>query len=84
METAIVPGIYDQSLPDGHLSVKTEAAYEMTRFLARSEGIFAGISSGAAVDAAIKVAEELDSGLVVTVLPDSGFKYLSERFWQES
>lgn len=81
MPSAIKPGIYDESLADENVSVRTEDAYEMARFLARQEGVFGGISAAAAVAAAVQVAQRLTSGTVVTVLPDNGFKYLSERFW---
>lgn len=81
MPTAIKPGIYDESLADENVSVRTEDAYEMARFLARKEGVFGGISAAAAVAAAVQVAQRLTSGVVVTILPDNGFKYLSERFW---
>lgn len=83
MATAIKPGIYDSQLADENREVRTEDAYEMARFLAREEGLFVGISAAAAVVAALQVARELERGQVVTVLPDSGFKYLSERFWSE-
>ena len=83
METAIKPGIYDETLADGNLTTRTEDAYDMARFLARNEGLFVGISSAAAVFAAIQLARTLTEGLVVTILPDSGMKYLSERFWTE-
>ena len=77
--TAIKPGIYDPSLPDRTISVSTEAAYEMVRRLAREEGLFTGISSGAAAVAALKVAAGLEQGVVVTVFPDAGYKYLSDK-----
>ncbi len=83
MQTAIVPGIYDESLADENVSTRTEDAYGMARFLARNEGLFVGISSAAAVVAAITAARGLTAGVVVTILPDNGFKYLSERFWNE-
>lgn len=83
MPTAIQPAIYDPSLPDATRTVRTEEAYDMAQRLARLEGLFAGISAAAAVCAALDVARELRQGVVVTVLPDNGFKYLSERFWQE-
>ena len=82
MPTAIVPGIYDQSFLDQVIEVSTEAAYEMTLRLARQEGLFVGVSSGAAAVAALQVAEQLDQGSVVTVFPDAGYKYLSEKFWE--
>jgi len=83
MATAIVPGIYDATLADRNLTVRTEEAHSMARFLARHEGVLVGVSAAAAVVAALHVARELDEGVVVTVLPDSGYKYLSERFWLE-
>ena len=82
MQTAIVPGIYEQSLLNQVIDVSTEAAYEMTLRLAREEGLFVGVSSGAAAVAALQVAEFLDHGSVVAVFPDAGYKYLSEKFWE--
>ncbi len=83
MPTAIQPGIFDPSLPDRTLEISTEEAYDMVRRLAREEGLFTGISSGAAAAAALKVAEELDQGVVVTVFPDAGYKYLSDKgLWE--
>ncbi len=82
MATAIRPGIYDEGLADSETAVRTEDAYKMALFLARQEGLFVGISAAAAVVAAIQIAHELDEGVIVTVLPDNGFKYLSERFWR--
>jgi S-sulfo-L-cysteine synthase (O-acetyl-L-serine-dependent) len=83
METAIVPGIYDPELADINLGIETEEAYEMVRRLATEEGLLVGVSSGAALAAALKVAGRLRSGVIVTVFPDSGDKYLSERFWDD-
>ncbi|MCB8943880.1 MAG: cysteine synthase family protein [Ardenticatenaceae bacterium] len=82
MATAMKPGIYDETLADEDTAVRTEDAHSMALFLARQEGLFVGISAAAAVVAALQVARELDEGVVVTVLPDNGFKYLSERFWK--
>lgn len=84
LETAAVPGIYDDSLPDWQLTVSTETAQEMTLRLAREEGLFVGVSSGAAAVAALNIARGLDEGIVVTVFPDAGYKYLSERFWESA
>jgi cysteine synthase B len=84
MPTAIKPGIYDESFADANLEVRTEAAHEMVKRLAREEGLFVGISSGAAAVAALKVAEGLDQGVVVTVFPDAGYKYLSDKaLWSD-
>jgi cysteine synthase B len=83
METAIVPGIYDPAVADESYEISTEAAHEYTRRLGRQEGLLVGISSGAALACALKVAASLDEGVIVTVFPDGGDKYLSERFWDE-
>ncbi len=79
MATAIRPGIFDPQYPDRTLEVRTEDAYAMVRHLARQEGLFVGISSGAAAAAALQVASELEEGVVVTVFPDAGYKYLSDK-----
>jgi len=83
MPTAIVPGIYDASLADENLWIETEEAYAMLKRLAREEGLLVGISSGASVAAALKVAARVERGVVVTVLCDGADKYLSEHFWDE-
>ena len=82
-ETAMIPRIYDASLADAQANVTTEEAHAMVKRLAREEGLFVGVSAGAAAAAAIKVAAALRGGVVVTVFPDAGFKYLSDRFWEE-
>jgi cysteine synthase B len=82
METAIVPGIYDPSLADEDMRVSTEDAYTMVRRLAREEGLLVGISGGAALAAALKVARSVRNAVIVTIFPDSADKYMSERFWQ--
>lgn len=79
METAIKPAIYDPELADRTINIPTEAAYEMVLRLAREEGLFVGISSGAAAVAALELAQELDRGMVVTIFPDAGYKYLSDK-----
>ena len=84
MASVMVPSIYEPSLADAQRSVKTETAQEMTRRLAREEGLLVGLSSGAAVVAALEAAREADARTVVTVLPDGGDRYLSDRFWEVS
>lgn len=88
MPTAIVPGIYDPHLADDNVWIETEDAYAMCRRLAREEALLVGISSGANLMAACKVARDLveagKSGVIVTVLCDGAYKYLSESFWNES
>jgi cysteine synthase B len=83
METAIVPGIFDRSLPDRTIFINTEETFVMARRLAREEGLFVGLSAAAAALAATKVAAQIERGIIVTVFPDSALKYLSERFWTE-
>lgn len=77
LETAITPGIYDPQVQDQDLRVEAEAAWEITRRLARQAGLFVGVSSGAAVAGALQVAKALTEGVVVTLLPDDGSKYIS-------
>lgn len=85
METALVPGIYDPSLADESVVVSTEDAQAMTRHLAREEGLLVGISAGANVFAALRLARTLKPGaVVVTILCDGGEKYLSENFWEDN
>src|SRR5919109_258955 len=79
MPTAIKPGIYDPSFADETREVRTEDAHDMVLRLAREEGLFIGISSGAAAVAALRVAQELEEGIVVTLFPDAGYKYLSDK-----
>jgi cysteine synthase B len=81
METAIRPGIYDDTLADEDVRISTERAYAFTRRLASEEGMLVGVSSGAALAAALDVAEHVPNGVIVVVFPDSGTRYLSERFW---
>ena len=83
MASAIVPEIYDPTIADQNLGTPTEDAYDMVKHLAREEGILVGISAGAAVATSLRVAREMESGVVVTVLCDSADKYLSESFWED-
>ena len=86
MPSALRPAIYDETLADGNLEVRTEDAYRMVKRLAREEGILASPSSAAALVGCLEVAAQVPAGkraMIVTVFPDSAAKYLSERFWDE-
>jgi cysteine synthase B len=83
MESAIVPGIYDPALADEDIRVSTEAAHELTRQLAVQEGLLVGISSGANLAGALRVARDTSDAVIVVIFCDGGEKYLSERFWEE-
>ncbi len=83
MATAIVPPIYDPALADEAWEVATEEAHATVRWLAREAGLLVGISSGANVAAALRLAGRVEEGAtLVTVLCDGADKYLSERFWE--
>ena len=77
MEEAIVPELYDPSRIDESILIDTEDAYEMARRIVLEEGMFVGMSSGAAMIGACKAAENLESGCIVVIFPDRGEKYLS-------
>jgi len=77
LEEAIVPAIYDAAKIDRHIMIESEDAFALARRLAKEEGIFAGMSSGAAVLAARVIAAEVDEATIVTILPDRGEKYVS-------
>lgn len=83
MESSIVPGIYDPRVHNRKLSIYTEDAYEMVCRVAREEGLLVGYSGGAALQGAFEVAQGLKEGVVVTVLPDRGDRYLHSQFWDE-
>ena len=83
MPTAIVPAIYDEELADDNIWAETEDAHAMVKRLAREEGLLVGISSGANMVAALKVARQIKEGVIVTVFCDAADKYLSEQFWDE-
>ena len=78
-----VPEIYDPLVPDNILEIKTEDAYGMARQLAREEGLLVGPSSAAAAVAALELAEQIESGVIVALFADSGLKYLDLPFWNE-
>lgn len=81
MEEAIVPSIYEPSEIDETIMVETESAFQMTRNIVEKEGIFAGMSSGAAMYAAIELARKIQSGIIVVILPDRGEKYLTTNLF---
>jgi cysteine synthase B len=77
MKESIVPKIYDESFLDEKVNVNDDEAFDMTRMLALREGLFVGMSSGAAVAGALKIAEKMKRGKIVVILPDRGDRYLS-------
>ncbi len=77
MSEAIVPEIYDPSRVDISIEIDSEEAFDMVRRIVREEGIFCGMSSGAAMLAALRVEKRIDSGVIVCIFPDRGEKYLS-------
>jgi S-sulfo-L-cysteine synthase (O-acetyl-L-serine-dependent) len=82
MASVMVPAIYDPTLAHMRLAVRTEEAQEMTRRLAREEGLLVGLSSGAAVAGALEAARQTGARTAVTILPDGGDRYLSDGFWE--
>jgi len=83
LPTSLVPAIYSEDVADDNVWIRTEDAYAMVLRLAREEGLLVGLSAGAAVVASLQIARKLSSGTVVTVLPDSGHKYLDFKFWDQ-
>lgn len=77
MTESIVPKIYNPDMLDDKITIGDGDAFETTRLLAAKEGIFVGMSSGAAVAGALKIAKKMDSGTIVALLPDRGDRYLS-------
>lgn len=82
MEEAIVPKIYHQELLDEKITVEDDEAFETTRLLATKEGIFVGMSSGAAVTGALRIAKKINCGTIVVILPDRGDRYLSTTLFR--
>ena len=82
MEEAIVPKIYHPEQMDEKVNIEDDEAYETARLLATKEGIFVGMSSGAAIAAALHEAEKRDSGIIVAILPDRGDRYLSTTLFR--
>jgi S-sulfo-L-cysteine synthase (O-acetyl-L-serine-dependent) len=83
MEEAIVPSIYEPSEIDETIMVETEDAFEMARQIIKKEGIFVGMSSGAAMYAAIEVTKKIKSGVIVVIFPDRGEKYLTTNLFNK-
>jgi len=84
MQESIVPKIYHSEKLDEKIIVEDDPAYEMTRLLATKEGIFVGMSSGAAVAGALRIAKKMDSGIIVVILPDRGDRYLSTTLFRST
>jgi cysteine synthase B len=82
MTESIVPKIYDRQMLDEKVTVEDGEAFETTRLLAAREGVFVGMSSGAAVAGALRVAEKMASGTIVVILPDRGDRYLSTTLFR--
>jgi len=82
MEEAIVPAIYNPSIIDFQVMIESEEALQTARQIIEKEAIFAGMSSGAAMLAAIKVAKEIDSGNMVVIFPDRAEKYLTIKLFE--
>jgi cysteine synthase B len=87
LPTAIVPAIYDETVPDLQLGVETDEAFDLARALARTEGLFAGVSTGAALAGAHQLGRQLaergQPAVVVAIAPDGGGRYLSTGLWNE-
>jgi cysteine synthase B len=79
IESSLVPGIYDEALPDETIYVNTELAYDTVKKIITVEGLAVGHSSGAALVGALKIAEKLKEGMLVVVFPDGGDRYLSHE-----
>ncbi len=82
MNEAIVPDIYNPEMMDEKIIIEDGEAFETTRLLASKEGIFVGMSSGAAVAGALRVAKQMTSGTIVVLLPDRGDRYLSTTLFR--
>jgi cysteinyl-tRNA synthetase len=83
LKESYVPGIFEKGRADEIVNIEDEEAYETARRLARQEGLFLGMSSGAAVAVAIRLAREMEAGLIVAIAPDSGERYLSTPLFVE-
>ena len=82
MKESYTPGIFDKQILEHNVRVEDDAAFDMARRLAREEGLFVGMSSGAAMTAAIQEARRIENGVIVVIFPDSGERYLSTSLYK--
>jgi cysteine synthase B len=80
--TSHIPDLYDAKVPDQTVGISTEAAQQMAKRLTREEGLYVGVSSGAAICAALQIAATIKEGTLVAICPDAGNRYQSEKFWE--
>jgi cysteine synthase B len=80
--TSHVPALYDAKVPDQIVGVSTEAAQQMAKRMTRDEGLYVGVSAGAGICAALKIAATIKEGVIVVICPDAGARYQSEKFWE--
>ena len=81
LEEGYIPPVFDESVLDGRIVVDSQTSFRTTAELTRRTGVFAGVSAGAVVRAAQRAAERMDSGKIVCLLADGGWKYLSSGLW---
>ncbi len=84
MKESIVPKVYDEKQLDEKITVEDEDAFEKTRMLVAREGLFCGMSSGAAIAGALKLAAKIKKGVIITILADRGDRYLSTHLFRGS
>ncbi len=80
--TSHVPELFDPKFADQTIGVSTEAAQQMAKRLTREEGLYVGVSTGASICAALKIAATIKEGVIVAICPDAGARYQSEKFWE--
>jgi len=83
LEDGYIPPVFDETVLDGRIVVDSASSFRATKELTERTGIFAGVSSGAVVRAAQRVAERMDGGAIVCLLADGGWKYLSTGLWSQ-
>ena len=83
MESSIIPKIYNKKMSDEQIFISTEESHQLVIKLARNYGIMVGPSSGAALAASLQVVNKIEHGIIVTIFCDTGYRYLTERFWNE-